>query len=86
VSIGFNSAVGLFAAHRIRPLHTEYAAANPLFRKAWMRYPIQLTAFGGAYYCAGKFTNKLFTHFSFFNYYRPKDGKMGVSANNYQGG
>ena len=79
----FNSAIGLVAANRAGPLQKEIAAINPLFRKAWMRYPLQLTAFGGAYYCAGKFTTKLFTHFSYYKYYRPRDGSQGVSANNY---
>lgn len=51
-----------------------------------MRYPIQLTAFGGAYYCAGKLTTKLFNHFSFFKYYRPRDGRQGVSPDTYQDG
>lgn len=82
----FNSACGLFAANKVGPLHKEVAAVNPLFRKAWMRYPIQLTAFGGAYYCATKLTQKLFPHFSYMKYYRPKDGRMGVSPNSYQDG
>ena len=79
----FNAACGLFAANRVGPLYKEVAAVNPLFRKAWMKYPIQLTAFGGAYYCAGKLTQKLFPRFSFMKYYRSRDGNNGISANAY---
>ena len=82
----FNAGVGLFAANRVGPLHREVAHVHPLFRKAWMRYPIQLTAFGGAFFCANKLTTKLFNHFSFMNFYRPRDGRLGVSAESYQGG
>lgn len=59
---------------------------NPLFRKAWMKYPLQLAAFGGTYYCANKLTQKIFPKFSFMKYYRPRDGRAGISPESYQDG
>jgi hypothetical protein len=51
--IMFNSLVGLWAARKAMPFQSVAAKTYPLFRKAWMRFPIALTAFGCAYYGAG---------------------------------
>ena len=45
----FGSACGVFAAYKVGPLQKELARANVIFRKSWMRYPLQLTTFGLAY-------------------------------------
>ena len=85
-SILFNSACGVFAARKVAPFQKELAAVHPLFRKAWMKYPVQLAAFGGTYYCASKLTQKLFPRLSFMKYYRPRDGRAGISPESYQDG
>ena len=36
----FNTVVGGYCAYKFQPMHAEAAAAYPLFRKRWMRYPI----------------------------------------------
>jgi len=46
--------VGAFAAFKVGPMQTEAALSYPLFRKTWMRFPIQATVFTGAYYIAGQ--------------------------------
>lgn len=77
----FNSAVGAFAAHRVGPFQKELANHYPLFRKAWMKVPIQATAFGGAYYVAAQLQHKFFLRFS-NKFYRP-EGRVGLTANHY---
>lgn len=47
-----NSSIGLFAAYKAYPFQQAAAGTYSLFRKAWMRVPIQLSAFTAAYYCA----------------------------------
>ena len=38
--IAFNSSIGLFAAYKFGPMQKEASMSYPLFRKAWMRFPI----------------------------------------------
>jgi len=48
-----NSAIGSFAAYKAGPFQDAAQHSYPLFRKTWMKVPIRLAAFGGAYYAAG---------------------------------
>lgn len=77
----FNTAVSLFAAHRVRPFQAELANHYPLFRKAWMRVPVQATAFAGAYYVAAQLQLKLFPRFS-KKWSKPSE-RPGVTPNTY---
>ena len=45
-----NTAIGSFAAYKAGPFQDAAAKSYPLFRKTWMKLPIRLTAFAGAYY------------------------------------
>lgn len=77
----FNSAVAAFAANRWGPMQAEAARSIPLFRKAWMRFPMQATVFGGAYYVASQLQHKLFLRFS-KKFYKPEE-RLGVNGNTY---
>jgi hypothetical protein len=77
----FNTAVSLIAAHRVKPFQNELANHYPLFRKSWMRLPVQATAFAGAYYVAAQLQHKLFLRFS-RKWVTPSE-RMGVNSNTY---
>lgn len=79
----FCTGVGLFAAHRVGPFQAEAALTMPLFRKPWMRVPMQAATFFGAYYCASQFVTRFFPKLE-RKYYRTESGKSGVSQNTYQ--
>jgi hypothetical protein len=67
----------------VRPFQNELANHYPLFRKSWMRVPVQATAFMGAYYVVAQLQHKLFMRFS-KKWYRPgPNNKQGVNANTY---
>lgn len=50
VEVTFGSACGLFAAWKLGPIQRELELSHVLFRKAWMRYPVQIAAFALAYH------------------------------------
>lgn len=56
----FNTAVGAFAAYKAGPFQDAAAHNYVLFRKTWMKAPIRLAAFGGAYYVANQLQNRFF--------------------------
>ena len=47
-----NTIIASIAAYKVNPFHNAAAENYPLFRKAWMKVPIRLGAFGCAYYVA----------------------------------
>lgn len=65
--------VGAFAAHRVGPFQAEAALGHPLFRKTWMRVPMQATAFAAAYYVAAQFSTRFFPKLS-MKFYRTAEG------------
>lgn len=73
--------MSLFVAQKVGPFQKELAGHYPLFRKAWMKYPLKAAAFGGAYYCASQLQHKFFLRFS-NKFYRP-EGRLGVNPNTY---
>lgn len=64
-----NTSIGLFAAYKAYPFQQAAAGTYSLFRKAWMRVPIQAGAFGAAYYVANQLQTRIFPRFH-FNYWR----------------
>jgi len=65
--------VGAFVAYKFAPMQKEAALSYPLFRKTWMRFPIQATVFTGAYYVAGQLQTRVFPKFS-YKTFRGSDG------------
>jgi len=53
------------------------AKAYPLFRKTWMRVPIQGTVFCGAAYCANQLQVRYFPKLSYHFYDKHKGGGIG---------
>lgn len=80
----FCAGVGLFAAHRVGPFQAEAALYHPLFRKPWMRFPMQFMAFAGATYVSASFVTRFFPKLS-MKYYRHQNGSYGVQPEVYQG-
>jgi hypothetical protein len=80
----FCTGIGLFAAHRVGPFQAEAALYHPLFRKPWMRFPMQFMAFAGASYVSAQFVTRFFPKLS-MKYYRHAEGSYGVNQNVYQG-
>jgi len=64
-------------------MYKEAALSYPLFRKTWMRFPIQATVFAGAYYVSGQLQTRVFPKFSMKNF-RAYDGSNGLGPNCYQ--
>jgi hypothetical protein len=64
-----NSSIGLFAAYKAYPFQQAASGTYSLFRKAWMRVPIQLSVFTAAYYCANQLQTRFFPRLH-FNYWR----------------
>jgi len=60
----FGSLFGAFAVWKFLPIQRELSQANPLFRKAWMRYPLLIAAFGFTYHVSTMLPVKLFNKFS----------------------
>ena len=60
----FGTAFGAFAVWKMLPIQRELSAAHPLFRKAWMKYPLLVSSFAFAYHCATMLPVKLFNKFS----------------------
>ena len=75
--------VGAFVAYKFAPMQKEAALSYPLFRKTWMRFPMQATVFTGAYYVAGQLQTRVFPKFSLDNF-RSYDGRNGIGPNHYQ--
>lgn len=45
----FGIGVGAFAAYKFNPIQKDLAKRHALFRKAWMRWPLQAAVFSAAY-------------------------------------
>jgi len=56
----WGSSVGLFAAWKFGPIQKELEHSHALFRKAWMRVPLQLAAFLVAYNIGTQLPARLF--------------------------
>lgn len=50
VEQAFGCTLGGIAVYKCLPVIREMEASNAMMRKAWMRYPLLATAFGGAYF------------------------------------
>jgi hypothetical protein len=46
----FGAAMGSIAAYKFNPIYHEMAHRHMLFRKFWMRFPLQLSVFAFAWY------------------------------------
>ena len=46
----FGFGLGAFAFYKTGPLQRELSRSILLFRKPWLRYPMQMVAFAGAFY------------------------------------
>jgi hypothetical protein len=64
-----NAAIGSFAAYKAGPFQDAAQHSYPLFRKAWMKVPIRLSAFGAAYYVASQLQTRVFPRLT-TSYYR----------------
>lgn len=60
----FGAGIGALAVYKANPVLRELEVNNPLFRKAWMRVPLRLTAFVGAYYIGTQLPVRLFRKIS----------------------
>ncbi len=47
----FGFGCGAFAFYKVGPIQRELSHSIRLFRKPWLRYPMQIAAFGAAFYC-----------------------------------
>lgn len=52
VEMMWGTAVGAFAAYKVGPIKREMEHSYGIFRKAWMKYPVQIAAFGIGYHIA----------------------------------
>lgn len=78
--MALSSVLGVMAAVKVGPFQTATAKYYPLFRKSWMKLPMRLTAFWGAYYCGNQLQTRLFPRFN-LSYY--KNG--GINENIHMG-
>jgi len=76
--MAFNTIVGGLVAYKFNPLQNNAMETYPLFRKAWMKVPIRLAAFGCAYTMASLCATKIFPRLA--KDYHPKGG---VNQNTY---
>ena len=60
----WGSACGAFAAWKMGPIQKELEHSHVLFRKAWMRVPLQVTAFCTAYWLGTQLPTRLFKKFT----------------------
>lgn len=60
----WGSAIGAAAAYKTVPMVKDLQHSFRLFRKPWMRYPIQLSTFAFAYYCGSQLPNRILVKFS----------------------
>ena len=74
----FGSVAGAFAAWKVLPIQQDLSRHHALFRKTWMRFPLQLSAFGIAYYCAVQLPSRFFRKFFVWN-------NDGINADIYKG-
>jgi len=49
VKMGWGALVGGIAAYKWQPIYADLAKRHALFRKFWMRFPLQALIFGGTY-------------------------------------
>lgn len=59
VKKGFGAVCGGVAAYKFGPIQKDLAKRHALFRKAWMRYPLQATVFGAFYYASVQIPHRL---------------------------
>lgn len=59
------------------PIQKEAAHSIPLFRKTWMKIPIRLGAFMGAFYVAAQLQTRIFPKFSKKHYVNSTGGITG---------
>lgn len=58
----------MWAARKFGPFQQAASGTYALFRKAWMRVPIQLTAFAAAFYVSSQLQTRIFPKFSWQNW------------------
>jgi hypothetical protein len=75
VELMWGSACGAFAAYKMGPIQEVLEHGQGIFRKAWMRHPLRITAFAAGYYCGTQLPARLFRKFS--------PGQTGVSNDVY---
>lgn len=76
----FSTAFASFFAYKFGPMQIEAAKSYPLFRKIWMRVPIQGAVFAGMFYVGTQMNTKIFPKLSWKNY---NNSTGGVHENNY---
>lgn len=64
VEYAFGTSAGLFAAWKFGPIQRELEVSQPIFRKAWMRFPMQLAAFMLAYGVSTQLPTRLMRKFT----------------------
>lgn len=63
VEVAWGAAIGTAAAYKFQPIAREAARSYAIFRKSWMRWPIQATVFGAAFFIGGLLPTRLFRKF-----------------------
>ena len=59
VKTGFGVACGAFAAYKFGPIQKDLAKRHVLFRKFWMRFPLQAAVFSAAYLTSVQIPNRM---------------------------
>ena len=81
-----NILIGGICAWKCGPIQREAALTYPLFRKTWMKLPIQGSAFIAGVFCANQLTTHYFPKLSFkYIKERTQGGYNGVTGEVYQG-
>ena len=78
----FGASLGAFAAYKVGPIQKELAHNWALFRKPWMRFPLQLCAFGVVYWVGCQIPPRVLRKFTMYNYWQPGNG---VDHDTYKG-
>ena len=81
VEFMFGSALGAVAAYKVGPIQKLFSESYVLMRKPWMRFPMQIAAFGVAYYCGCQIPPRVLRKFTTYN---SKRG-AGVDSDTYKG-
>lgn len=84
VEFAFASLCGGVAAWKVTPIQRELSQSLRLFRKPWMRFPMQMTAFGIAYYVGLQLPSRVFRKFTNTNLFSVKRDN-GVGHDTYKG-
>lgn len=60
----FGASVGALVAYKFNPIYHEAAHRYPLFRKFWMRFPMQLSVFAFSWYVSMQLPNRMVKWFT----------------------